>query len=278
MKKLVSFPLVVALLIVTILGSSDTATAQARAALEGTVTLNGDPAAPDIGLAALLEDGTECGRALTGAGATFTMLLAEECPVGETVVFSLARTGDRAATTAVIRAGRQTITVAFEGLSTESLQAIGAAPPAIDEEAEAAVEKALEEAGAPVALITGTSLFWLVLAVSIGGMVLLLCMVGAKVCQPLLLSRCKKRVRGDGHSATADAQDETGADDEDEPTEQERKAQELTYRRQIEGMILIMVIVAIILLGITEKVSDEGLISVLAAIVGYCAGRATAGG
>lgn len=297
MKKLVLFPLVVTFLIVAILGGSHTVAAPAQATLEGTVTVNGDPAPADVGLVAALEDDTECGRALTGAGGTFTMSLITKC-VGKPVFFRLAATEDQATTSAVIKAGAQTVDIAFEGLSDESLRAIGALP-AIEVEAEQAVEKALEEAaeevGAPVALITGTNLFWLVLAVSIGGMVLLLCMVGAKLCQPhlpLLLSWCKKRARRDEKSATPDAQEQTAADDKNEPSAEERKAQEqtaaddkeereaqeLTYRRQIEGMVLILVIVAIIILGITEKVSDEGLISVLAAIVGYCAGRATAGG
>lgn len=269
MKKLVLFPLVVTFLIVAIFGSSHTAAAPAQTTLEGTATVNGDPAPAGVGLVAVLADGAECGRALTGPSGTFDMSLAAEC-VGKTVLFRLSATEDQATTSAVIKAGAQTVAIAFEGLSTESLRAIGALP-AIEVEAEEAVEEALEEAGAPVALITGGKLFALVLAVSLGGMFLLACMVAAKVCQPLLLSCCKKRARGDGGSATPNAQEQTAA-------EEERKAQELTYRRQIEGMVLIMVIVAIILLGISEKVSDEGLISVLAAIVGYAAGRATAGG
>jgi IPT/TIG domain len=45
------------------------------------------------------------------------------------------------------------------------------------------------------------------------------------------------------------------------------------YGRQIEGMVLIMVILAVILLGVTDKIGSDGLISVLAAIVGYAVGR-----
>ena len=261
MRKLVLLPLVVAFLIVAILGSSHTATAQAQASLEGTVTVNGELAPADVGLVAVLEDGTECGRALTGAGGTFTMSLAEECPARETVFFDLTAAEERATTEVVIEAGAQTVEIAFEGLSDESLRAIGAAPPVI------------EPPDPDRPLIDGAKLFWLVLAVSIGGMFLLLCMVAAKLCQPhlpLLLSWCKKRVRGAGENATAD--------DKNEPSAEERKDQELTYRRQIEGMVLILVIVAIIILGITEKISDQGLVSVLAAIVGYALGRATTSG
>jgi hypothetical protein len=51
-------------------------------------------------------------------------------------------------------------------------------------------------------------------------------------------------------------------------------AQEGMFRCQIEGMILMMVVVAVILLGVTEKIGQEGLVSVLAAITGYAVGRA----
>jgi len=246
MRKLILFPLVVAFLILAILGGSHTVAAPAQATLDGTVTVNGDPAPTDVGLVAVLEDGTECGRALTGPGGTFDMSLAAEC-VGKTVLFRLAATEDQATTSVVIKAGTQTVDIAFEGLSTESLRAIGALP-AIEVEAEQAVEKALEEAaeeGAPgLPLIAGSNLFWLVLLLSLTGMALLGLMV--------YVGR-----------ATAAVGDEA------------RQAQARTYKRQVEGMILIMVIVAIILLGITEKVTDQGLVSVLAAIVGYAVARAT---
>lgn len=245
MRHLVLFPLVGAFLIVAILGGSHTATADAQATLEGTVTVNGQPAPAGVGLLAVLEDGAECGRALTGAGGTFDMSLAAEC-VGKTVLFRLAATEDQATTSAVIKAGAQTVEIAFEGLSDESLRAIGALP-AIEVEAEQAVEKALEEAaeeGAPgLPLITGMNLFWLVFAVSLGGMVLLALMV---------VVRGKVGRAGD----------------------EEQQARATTYKRQVEGMILIMVIVAIILLGISEKIGDQGLVSVLAAIVGYAVARA----
>lgn len=45
------------------------------------------------------------------------------------------------------------------------------------------------------------------------------------------------------------------------------------YRREIEGMVLVMVVVAVILLGVTDKIGSDGLVSVLAAIVGYTLGR-----
>lgn len=49
------------------------------------------------------------------------------------------------------------------------------------------------------------------------------------------------------------------------------------FRSQVEGMVLSMVVVAVIILGVTGKLTDEGLASVLAAIVGYAVGRSTSG-
>ena len=47
-------------------------------------------------------------------------------------------------------------------------------------------------------------------------------------------------------------------------------------KKQTEAMILVGVIIAIILLGVTGKVGSDGLVSVLAGIVGWTAARATA--
>jgi hypothetical protein len=49
--------------------------------------------------------------------------------------------------------------------------------------------------------------------------------------------------------------------------------QTFDFRPQIEGMVLVMVVLAVILLGVTDKIGSDGLISVLAAIVGYTVGR-----
>jgi len=257
MRNLILFPLAAAFLILAILGGSHTATAQAQATLAGTVTVNGEAAPADVGLVAVLADGTECGDTVTKVGGTFTMSLTREC-AGKPVFFRLAVTEDQTTTPATIEAGAQTVDIAFEGLSDESLQAIGAGPTTVEEKAQEAVKEALEEEGAPVALITGDSLLVVVLFISVGGMALLGSMVFLKAVETCLRAR---RKAGGGEEQTAPD-----------------KEAELTYRRQVEGMVLIMVIVALILLGLSEKISDEGVISVLAAVVGYTVGRAVAVG
>jgi hypothetical protein len=52
----------------------------------------------------------------------------------------------------------------------------------------------------------------------------------------------------------------------------------IDVRKQTEAMILVAVITAIIILGVTAKIGSDGLISVLAAILGWTAARAATNG
>jgi hypothetical protein len=49
----------------------------------------------------------------------------------------------------------------------------------------------------------------------------------------------------------------------------------LFSRTVVEGLVLSMVVITLIILAVTGKVTNEGTVSVLAAIIGYAAGRAT---
>lgn len=49
---------------------------------------------------------------------------------------------------------------------------------------------------------------------------------------------------------------------------------ESNYRRQVEGLVLLMVVVSISILGVTGKITPEGLTAVLGAITGYAIGQA----
>jgi len=59
---------------------------------------------------------------------------------------------------------------------------------------------------------------------------------------------------------------------------QQQPSMEGLFRQQIEGLVLVLVVVAVIVLGVTEKIGDQGLVSILAAIAGYAVGRGTSGG
>ena len=55
----------------------------------------------------------------------------------------------------------------------------------------------------------------------------------------------------------------------------DKSSSEGIFRQQIEGLILVLVVVAVIVLGVTEKIGDQGLVSILAAIAGYAVGRSS---
>jgi len=46
-----------------------------------------------------------------------------------------------------------------------------------------------------------------------------------------------------------------------------------TYVTMIQGMVLVTVVVAVILLGVSGKITEEGLSTILAAIVGFAVGK-----
>lgn len=112
--------------------------------------------------------------------------------------------------------------------------------PATDRElVEDAAEEAAREATQQLqqedqSLVTGANLFWLLVVVVLCGTTLLF----------MTVLRTRPSHAGPG-----------------------------PFRSQVEGMVLSMVVIAVIVLGVTGKLTDEGLASVLAAIVGYAVGR-----
>ena len=47
------------------------------------------------------------------------------------------------------------------------------------------------------------------------------------------------------------------------------------FARQIEALVLLMVIVALVILGVSQLIDEQGIVSILAAIAGYGVGRAS---
>lgn len=205
--------------------------------LTGIVTLNGEIAPAGVSITTRRTDDTSilCGSTTTLAGGQFNLTIESQCQVDTTVEFLLAATNDQAITQVTVQEGTQSKNIAFEQMSLEALQAIGA----VEQVAEAVEEEASKQASAP--LITGNSLAWLLGAVVVGELLLLALMVMMT-----------------GSQADALRQD--------------------AFKRQVEAMVLLGVTVAIIMLGVAQKIGSEGLVSVLAAIVGYTVGRGVAGG
>lgn len=50
------------------------------------------------------------------------------------------------------------------------------------------------------------------------------------------------------------------------------------FRWMVEGMVMSFVVVTVLALGASGKISDEGIVSILAALVGYAAGRVSSSG
>jgi hypothetical protein len=207
-----------------------------HATLSGLLTLNTKPAPPNVQVTARSQE-TECGTFATGEGGAYEFVVPEECGEGTAITFALTATGDQAPTPVTVDAGEQIADIAFEGLSLESLQAIGAEEPPP------------EVITLPSAPLTGRDLYAVTLIAVIPAMILLLIMV-------LKASPGRK-----------------GPENQHDSPARPARVVRSDYRSQVEGMILVTVVLAVILLGVTDKIGSDGLVSVLAAIVGYTLGR-----
>ncbi|WP_278234642.1 hypothetical protein [Isoptericola sp. AK164] len=207
--------------------------------VDGFVTVNGDVAPPGLRVAVVALDGdqeTRCGDFVTGEGATFELILPAECGPGATAVFRV-DTGTQSDTVVEITEDQRfTTTVDFQ-LSATELVSLGIQPSTTPEVAVISSSP-----------LQGTDLRVVVLSTVIPATLLLVVMVLMKA------SFWRRGTSSGGGSTPEDKGDGT-------------------YRSQIEGMVLVMVVLAVILLGVTDKIGSDGLVSVLAAIVGYTVGR-----
>lgn len=207
----------------------------------GLVTVNGE--VPRTGVhvtvvvAADSEDERTCGDFVTGEGATFELILPADCGPGATAVFRV-DTGSQSGTVVEITEDqRLTATVDFQ-LSDAELEALGL-------QEEPSPDVAVVQPGEP---LEGPDLYVVVLSTVLPATVLLVVMV-------LMKGNSRKRGTPSGGGSTSEDQGDGN------------------YRSQIEGMVLVMVVLSVILLGVTGKIGSDGLVSVLAAIVGYTVGR-----
>jgi hypothetical protein len=207
--------------------------------IEGLVTVNGDPAPAGIRVTVSLaeDEETTCGDFVTGGGATtFQLILPDVCGPGSVAQFRV-DTGDQSEAEVEITEERRAFstTVDFQ-LSASDLTSLGVSP----------------DGASGVAVVssnplTGMDLYVVVFVTVLPAIFLL----GVMVLMVGLNNR--------GHSTEGDSS--------------EASRQRGNYRSQIEGMVLVMVVLAVILLGVTDKIGSDGLVSVLAAIVGYTVGR-----
>lgn len=215
-------------------------TSESPRTIEGLVTVNGEPAPAGIRVTVTLDDegNTRCGDFVTAEGAVpFQLILPEACGPGSVALFQV-DTGDRSETQVEITEDQRlfSTTVDFQ-LSAVTLASLGVPPDGTPEVVSVV----------PSSPLTGLDLF----------VVVVLTVVPATALLTLMVLKVGTK---NGQRASVD-----------ESAEAARAAG--NFRSQIEGMILVMVVLAVILLGVTDKIGSDGLVSVLAAIVGYTVGR-----
>lgn len=205
--------------------------------LSGIVTLNGEVAPDGVGLVFTGSDGVECSRSTTVGDGAYQATLSDECDVGGELTVTIAATGTIAADAITYEGSGQVVNIPFDDLSESALLELGVITAGVEEvvqeQVAEQVTKELTEQGQS-ALITGVTLVVVLVVAILGGFALLMIMV----------------IRA-----------------------REEKGKNPDFRFQIEGMVLVMVVLAVIILGVTEKIGQEGLVSVLAAIAGYAAGK-----
>jgi hypothetical protein len=209
--------------------------------ISGTVTVDGVPAAADtlITAEAVTDTGTiACGSATVSDGGAFTLELAEACKSGLAMRLLLADVGTEA---------KDQVTVPSSDVEGELVRFETAPPPQGDAGVGQTLADAEAERSRPV--------------ISDGGLILLLGViaVGTIVFLGFIAYQWAAAAHGE----------RTGTN----PVANLAQLVLVIPQVLVEGMVLSLAIVAIVILGASAKLTSEGLVSVLAAIVGYAAGR-----
>ena len=281
MKKYIAL-LVSGLFLIMFVGYVQTVAADEHLILQGKITLNTDPAPKGVTVNAIIEGTTEeCGSATTEDDGVYRLVVINVCDEG-LLKFQLVATKHTAVTKVSILSedSHRDIEIAFENLSSEAIDAImgGTASAEAPEELIEALQGVIpppEEA-----LIKESELFNLLMIVVGGGLGLLAVMVFVRWWIDLQrVDLGRKIVIAIEKGENADEQQTKDGNGQGRiPALLQVLSVDTdggSYRRQIEGMVMVLVVVAVILLGVKEKIGEEGLVSVLAAIAGYAVGRAT---
>lgn len=253
--------------VAVLLAAGSVAPARAVAPIEstrtisGSVTVDSEPAATGTVLIgeALIEDTVapiRCGEATVAEDGTFAMPLDDACAPGMAMRLRLPRRGLEA---------KDQIEITPGGIDNALVRFEGATP--VDGAARISATLADAEAAPSEPLIKDTAL------------VLLLALIAAAAVG-LLAFVSRQWVNVANSAATIRPQ--SSASDHEVRMAEARLAQlshlsAVIPKVLIEGLVLALAIVAIVVLGASAKLTSEGLVSVLAAIVGYAAGRSAVG-
>ncbi len=274
MKRII-FALTVAALVVIGVTDTHTARADSHATLTGVVLLNNQVAPPGVDLIATnAANAAVCGSGVTGAGGVYQIALTNACGSDSSVSVALSAFPDEPPPPAFKLDGQSGViglVLEFPNFSDAALASLTAAAAlrettmvaeaaTVEEAVETAIDaavvvaaaaaEAVEAADADKPLLDeGAQTFVVLLAVVLTATALFAFMV-------LLGYRLavKSLTRKPGVCVP-----------------------ELSFRRQVEALVLVSVIAAVIILGVANKIESDGMISILAAIVGFGIARAAAG-
>jgi hypothetical protein len=240
--------------------------------VEGVVHINGEPAWAGIVITIEhLTTGETCGTTTTGDDGNYKLSLEAPCEEGAEAVVLLQQVQARKASDQNVIIGMPSESVTFIALFALTPSELDELPPP-----PTLVE---EEGAAGVALVQKTSSVFdevelLLIFLLVAGAVLLALMAGA------LLRMANRRYT---------FLTETFAEIDNESQDQMKswvdaikaegdmqKDRFKVFRWMVEGLVMSFVVIALIALGAAGKVDAQGIVSVLAAMVGYAAGRGTA--
>jgi hypothetical protein len=260
--------LLVALLCFVALGASDGQTVT----LMGTVTLNGTAAQQGVRVVARSADTQQdCGFAMAGLEGVYSMPLSSPCEPGTSATVILLAAPDAATVRIDALTARTETDLAFTDLSDDALSAVARDAAAAGTPGDVTDTPTTGETiDRPASLLSESNLFFLLITI-FGATILLL---GTMVVTRFLVATQPFRTVKTTQDWSADRQ----AAWEKALAGQRDASLRVFPRFLIEGLVLAMVVIALLVLGTAGRVTQEGLVSVLAAIVGYAAGRAVKDG
>lgn len=256
--------MLIALLCLALLGASD----GQLVTLTGTITLNGTTAQQGVRIVARSADSQQdCGFAMAGLEGVYSMPLSSSCEPGTAATVILLAAPDAVAVRIDALTARSETDLAFTDLSDDALSAVARDAAAAGTPGDVTDTPTTgDTADRPSSLLSESNLFLLLITIFGATIILLGIMVIARF---LVATQPFRTVK-----ATTDWSAEKQAAWEKALAGQSDASMRVFPRFLIEGLVLAMVVIALLVLGTAGRVTQEGLVSVLAAIVGYAAGRA----
>jgi hypothetical protein len=260
--------MLVAMLCLVALGASD----GQDVILTGTITLNGTAAQQGVRVVARSADTQQdCGFAMAGLEGVYSMPLVSPCEPGTATTVILLAAPDAATLRIDALAARTETELAFTDLADDALSAVARDAAATGTPGDVTDTPTTGETiDRPASLLSESNLFLLLIAIFGATIVLLGIMVVARwqvATQPFRTVRSIEEWPEDRRVAWEQVLSKQGD-----------ASMRVFPRFLIEGLVLAMVVIALLVLGTAGRVTQEGLVSVLAAIVGYAAGRAVKDG